>query len=268
MILETLNIWGGKIFDPLLQHLDREKDMVDIFCFQEVYHTTAKDKSIMRMQEKKNAKVFFNTMPSRVDVYEGIQKHLNNFTPYFSPAQEFEEFGHKVYYGLAIFVRNTIHVEKSGEIFVYRERNSWIENNHASLGRNLQYIQLTLSEKSLLIANFHGIWTGGGKEDTRERINQSKKVKEFLNNFKGAKILCGDFNLLPETESIKVLENEMRNLIKEYAITSTRSHFYEKSNKFADYILVSPDIMVKDFRVLEDVVSDHLPLHVDFDVTI
>ena len=56
----------------------------------------------------------------------------------------------------------------------------------------------------------------------------------------------------------------MRNLIKEYRITSTRSHFYESDVRFADYVLVSPEIKVRDFRVLDDVVSDHLPLYVEF----
>lgn len=266
MKLETLNIWGGKIFEPLLEHLKKQASIVDIFCFQEVYHTTAEDEKVMRLQEQKNAKVFFNTMPSRVDIYRSIQEKLIDFTSYFSYAQEFHEFGHKVYYGLAIFVKKGITVQKEGEVFVYRGKNTWVENNHASLGRNVQYIQFELNGKPCIIANLHGLWTGGGKEDTLERVEQSKKVKAFLDDFKGAKILCGDFNLLPQTESIKILEEGMKNLVKEYAVSSTRSHLYEKPNKFADYILTSLDVKVKDFQVLQDVVSDHLPLVLDFEI--
>ena len=57
----------------------------------------------------------------------------------------------------------------------------------------------------------------------------------------------------------------MKNLIKEYKVTTTRSHFYTKEHKFADYILVSPEIEVKKFEVIQDVVSDHLPLMLEFD---
>ena len=52
--------------------------------------------------------------------------------------------------------------------------------------------------------------------------------------------------------------------MKETGVTSTRSHYYTKPEKFADYILVSPDITVVDFNVLPDVISDHLPLVLEF----
>jgi endonuclease/exonuclease/phosphatase family metal-dependent hydrolase len=80
----------------------------------------------------------------------------------------------------------------------------------------------------------------------------------------GAKILCGDFNLLPDTDSLAILEQGMRNLVKEYRVTSTRSQFYEKPDRFADYILVSPEVIVEDFQVLDEAVSDHLPLLLEF----
>lgn len=71
----------------------------------------------------------------------------------------------------------------------------------------------------------------------------------------------GDFNLLPESESLKKFEEfGLRNLIKEYGITSTRSSLYQKEEKYADYAFVSKDIEVQEFAVLPDEVSDHLPL--------
>ena len=78
--------------------------------------------------------------------------------------------------------------------------------------------------------------------------------------------MCGDFNLLPDTESIKILESSgLRSLIKEYNITSTRTSFYTKPAKYADYILVTPGIEVKDFKVLTDEVSDHSPLFLEIE---
>ena len=78
--------------------------------------------------------------------------------------------------------------------------------------------------------------------------------------------MSGDFNLLPDTQSIKKLENfGLRNLVKEYNITSTRTSFYTKSEKFADYAFVSSEIAVKDFKVLPDEVSDHSPLYLEFE---
>ena len=58
----------------------------------------------------------------------------------------------------------------------------------------------------------------------------------------------------------------MRNLIKESGVTATRpERYFPYPDKFCDYILVDRDIAVKDFRVLQDEVSDHLPLVLDFE---
>jgi endonuclease/exonuclease/phosphatase family metal-dependent hydrolase len=57
----------------------------------------------------------------------------------------------------------------------------------------------------------------------------------------------------------------LRNLVKEYGVISTRTHFYTKPEKFADYIFVLQGIDVKDFRVLPDAVSDHSPLYLEFE---
>ena len=58
----------------------------------------------------------------------------------------------------------------------------------------------------------------------------------------------------------------MRNLIRENNITSTRTELYEKELRMADYIFVSPEVTVKDFKVLPDVVSDHSPLYMEFEI--
>jgi endonuclease/exonuclease/phosphatase family metal-dependent hydrolase len=116
-----------------------------------------------------------------------------------------------------------------------------------------------------VVANFHGLWTGDGRGDTEERIAQSKKLKEFVDTLSGIKILCGDFNLDLNTESMSILDNNMKNLIRDYGITSTRNHFFPYPGKFCDYVLVDKTLKVNDFRVFDDEVSDHLALLVDFE---
>ena len=81
----------------------------------------------------------------------------------------------------------------------------------------------------------------------------------------GTKIICGDFNLTLNTKSMTIIDENMRNLIREYNITSTRNHFFPYPDKFCDYVIVDKDVKVNDFRVLEDEISDHLPLVLDFD---
>ncbi len=55
-----------------------------------------------------------------------------------------------------------------------------------------------------------------------------------------------------------------RNLIKEYSVQSTRSSYYKKELRFADYMFVSPEVNITDFKVLPDEVSDHLAMYLDF----
>jgi endonuclease/exonuclease/phosphatase family metal-dependent hydrolase len=114
--------------------------------------------------------------------------------------------------------------------------------------------------------NVHGLWNGMGKTDTPERIAQSQKIRNFMDTLNTPKILCGDFNLRPETESLKMLKKDMKNLVQIYNFPSTRSNHYPKRNEepFADYVLTCPKITVTHFTVLEDQVSDHMPLLLEF----
>jgi endonuclease/exonuclease/phosphatase family metal-dependent hydrolase len=103
-----------------------------------------------------------------------------------------------------------------------------------------------------------------GKTDSLERIARSQKIREFMDTVRAPKILCGDFNLRPDTESVKILEMGMSNLIQMNNIVSTRTPLYEKDEKFANYIFTSPEITVVSFKVLNDEVSDHSPLLLEF----
>lgn len=254
MRLITLNIWGGRVFQPLIDFLKSRADSTDIFCFQEVFHTPT---------EKTDAH------EARANIFGEIKNVLGDFLGYYAPAQDgYDAEGavdFPLSYGLATFVNKSVSVDGHGDIFVFRERNSRKDNN-TSIGRNLEFITFKSGNEDVSIFNLHGLWSGGDKNDNNDRLEQSRKVKEFIYKFPGKKkILCGDFNLLSETSSLAILENGMKNLIKDYGVTSTRSSFYPKPAKFADYILVSPDVKVNKFEVLPVEVSDHLPLLLDFD---
>ncbi len=90
---------------------------------------------------------------------------------------------------------------------------------------------------------------------------------ERIRALKAEYVLLGDFNLTPDTISLQMFEKELgcRDLIKEYGITSTRTHLYPKENKFADYAFVSRGVSLKKFEVMPDVISDHSPLLVELE---
>lgn len=253
MKILSLNLWGGKLYEPLIEFIHSQSGQVDIFCFQEVFST---------------ASGIAKSGDARVNVFQEIESILPEFTGYFASQEENIDMAGRVniptQYGLASFVRKSLPLTDTGDFFVYGERNCWQPAVQGSQGRNLQYLEFNLLGKQLTIANLHGLWTGDGKGDTESRIEQSHLTKEFLDAQEGETILCGDFNLLPDTKSLVILEKGMRNLIQENNITSTRSHLYLKENKFADYMLLSEGLRVNGFKVLPDPVSDHLALLLDF----
>lgn len=256
MKLISLNVWGGKIYKPLIEFIKEHSKDTNIFCFQEVFNTPTKN---------------FEQAGYRLNLYQEITKLLKDFQGYYAPTQNHYVFltgfvDFNLSYGLAIFIRKAIEVTSHGDFFVFRKRNSADPQNLSfTLPRNLQHISFESEGSITTIGNLHGIWFPGPKTDIPSRIEQSRKIKNFLDKQTGQKILCGDFNLAINTQSIKILEEGMKNLIKKYKIPTTRSKLYDRSqDKFADYILVSPDVKVKNFRVPNIAISDHLPMILEF----
>lgn len=253
MRLITLNTWGGKLLDPLLNFLKDQSEDIDIFCFQEMYSSPEKRKIGRDMQS---------------NLFQEIAIVLKNHQGYFKPHLKGYDLEGKVNFelfsGLAVFIKKSTKVKKTGDIFLYREGYDLIEANNQTIPRNLQYLQFTKNNHEYLIGHFHGIWYPKSKLDNEERIEQSKRIKKFFDLYSGKKILCGDFNLLPTTQSMKILEEGQRNLIKEFNIESTRNKNYKRPEKHADYVLVSQDVNVVDLKVIKTILSDHYPLLLEF----
>lgn len=247
MKLITLNTWGGVVKEPLLEFLKKNSD-VDIFCLQEIFHNLPEENKL-DMFSKADSKLFS-------DIEVALQSHVGYFRPSVGDS-----------YGHAIFIRKGITVKEEGDIIIHGHEGADVFSGGEGHSRNLQYVNIELlNDQKLAIANVHGLWNGQGKTDTPERLEQSRKIKDFMDSVNDPKILCGDFNLLPDTESLKIIEGGSRNLIREYSVTSTRTSFYTKPDKFADYVFVSPEINVLDFKVLPDEVSDHSVLRLEFEV--
>lgn len=243
MRLICLNLWRGKLGDKLRTFLTYQSQKTEIFCFQEVARTDYDN--IGRL------------------TYDNLRELLPDFKGYF---RDYIAPGEYQKEGLAVFVKNTITVQDEGEIFVYNPpRLSLVNAGEHTLWRNLAYVRFNHRGKKILIANFHGLFDGPNKTDNHDRIRQARRIRKFLERFKDIKIVCGDFNLLPHSESLNMIGEGMRNLIREFNIRSTRSRLFKFENKFADYVLVSPDIQVRHFEVINETVSDHLPMLLEFE---
>lgn len=126
---------------------------------------------------------------------------------------------------------------------------------------------ISVNGKELQIICIHGIWSENKLGDKRT-IGQSNFILSKIRKDIPC-IVVGDFNLLPNTESIKILNKELINLIEKYNVKSTRPIFddgLDKGNMVCDYVFVNDKIKVNGFEVINSNISNHLPIVLDFDI--
>lgn len=244
MKLITLNTWCGKIYEPLISFIKQHSNDTDIFCFQEIRNGYYENK-------EKGSNEW-------VDMFRDIKKMLPNHNGYFS------EMSQGV--GIATFINSKIKVEKVDTHEILSKEDTHhikMEDGWSYYARLMQSIKI--KNKDLIIHNFHGI-PGNLKKDTPERKLQTERILEIINKNNEKQIIVGDFNLDIKTEAISLLGSNMRNLIQEGNFTTTRNSNYKKQSimPFADYVFISKEIEVKNFQVLQDEVSDHLALLLEF----
>lgn len=248
MRVECLNIWGGKLKGPLIDHLQAEAKATDIFCLQEVFRGTPAHEG--------EGEVVLN-------IYDQIRAALPDHTCHYMPAHGPE--------GLAMFVRHDVQTIDGGNTTIHK----WDTKPDSAVDQDrvLHFVNVELAGRKITIANIHGLQLGADKGDTPERLVQFQTAKTVLVH--GPTVLCGDFNVRPNTKSLGIFENDpdperrLVNLVTWGCVKTTRTPLYpwRETEPYADYILVSERPLIRDvsFRVLTDVVvSDHYPLVVDF----
>ncbi len=222
--------------------------------------------------------------PSVYDQYktkEGIEKIVNNVYPYkfFGPLWVTEAFrkngkihrdfngiieqGNEILSKFPITEATNEHYYKSYSYAL--DWTNWEAEDH---GRAVQIVEITVNNKPLQILNLHGIWTKDKLGDQRTDA-ECEYIISAAQRKKIPTIITGDFNLLPHSNSIKIINSEYNNLIKKFNITSTRPEFKDNidiGNNVVDYIFISKDIIVNSFEVIQTNISDHLPLLLDFEI--
>jgi len=255
----SLNLWGGNALGPLLDFVREQAAGTDLFCFQEM----------LDGQEPVPLACGFRTT-----LFRELSELLADFAGVFDPVVAWDqptedERTVRVPFGLATFARRSLPiVDRRAEKIVEHQDNLDAVPGRHRITRWLQVTELQVPDGSLVIANYHGIARPGSKLDSVERLEQSRVIRSVLDRHQGTMVLVGDFNLLPDTESVRLLEAGLRNLVIERAIPSTRSRlnpYYgtPREQPYADYAFVSPELRVADFAVPDLAISDHLPMILD-----
>ena len=262
MRILCLNGWGGRLHDRLVPYI-REVDP-DVLCLQEVVHTPSEEKPWLLYRDDGAE------LPQRANFYSDIRDALPQHSAFFAPAALGSLWdGDQAFpsqWGLATFVRQTIPVIGQAQSFVH---GVFSPDGFGDHPRSRTGIAVRLFDPSSLapvtVAHMHGLRDLDGKQDNPARLAQARKLRMLVEAVaeKGDQlVVCGDFNVEPESETFAVLgEIGLRDLVTGRGFKSTRNSFYKKPGRFADYMLTNAQVAVSSFTVVEDPeVSDHCPL--------
>lgn len=276
----ALNVWGGRLYKPLMKLLPTLN--ADVYCFQEVFDHPAR-KTHLEMHDSRT-KAINPDDRGRASLFELLQDVLPGHRGVFCPASlrtikiSGSEGELQVYFGIATFVRKTIPVIASHSSFVHK-RYEDVERL-PPLPRVAHAIRIKTEdiERPVVVAHMHGLWTPSGKDDSPERAEQAKLFGKIIRAVMEAGdrrfVICGDFNVLPTSFTFDVLEMAvgapLYEQVRHNGYDSTRTSFYtdnpdkKDASLFADYMLVSEVLKVLNFEVVRDPeVADHCPLVVD-----
>jgi endonuclease/exonuclease/phosphatase family metal-dependent hydrolase len=257
MKLLCLNTWGGVQGRHFFDYIKANAGSTDIFCFQEVFSSPAASPEISH--------------GAHMHQLEELGDELPGFTALYEPRSSGYDFEGPVDFattqGLAVFVKNHIAI-KNYETLTLAAHNPQFHTFDEGTPK-AQVLHLAAKAGEFTVINTHGMSIPGDKQDTPQRIGQFEKIKIAWQGLSEKnKILCGDMNVYPETQSIKILQSCGRDLIRDYKIQNTRNEIswkkYNNKQYFSDYVFVSEYIKVKIFGVPYNEISDHLPMVLDF----
>lgn len=262
MRILSLNIWGGMLHAPLLAYLPMVD--ADIYCLQEVSRAPAARNPWLTYRDGAVE------LQQRAHLYDEIAAALPGHDGRFAPTAQGELADGEArcwqQFGLATFVRKGIPIMAEALDFIH---GSFAPDGFGAhpRARNAHAVRLfdQATDAPVTVVQLHGLRDPAGKHDTPARIAQAKALVLLIKRIwrTGERlVVCGDFNVLPDSHTFHILGRiGLTDLVTSRGFTDTRTSFYKKDGRYADYMLVTPDIRVKAFDVVaKPEVSDHRPL--------
>lgn len=223
--------------------------------FLNVWHATRKDELTYFIDQQKLTTDIFCFMEADATTREYLRKLLPSYAEHAAT----KNVGKRGPIDVALYIKDSLEVV-STQTLLQDEPNTGLAL--------LAYVKQ--GEQTFAVVSVHGIsFDGDTKLDTTSRLVQSRTIIETLQDSAAPTLIGGDFNLLPETESIALFARAgYQNLVTEYAIETTRNRlawerYPQTIQYYADYVFASPDVQVDTFEVPRNEVSDHLPLIVE-----
>lgn len=258
-----MNAWGGAMFDALAAWLPTCG--AEIVCLQEVTRTPG----LEGWTEFDDGE---RRLPQRANLFEDVQKLLPRHQAAFvasdaGPVQDADGQWHRQDFGIAMFIDESIPVIGNASAFVHGEfvdHISWATTDRPRVAQGVRLVERA-SDRMVSVVHLHGLRDPDGKADTPPRQAQADRLAAMVTRLRAPDdlvVVCGDLNLLPDSETFEILG--AIGLVDLVGEADTRTSRYAKNVRHANYLLISEPDQVSGFCTpATPEVSDHRPLVLD-----
>ncbi|WP_407494207.1 endonuclease/exonuclease/phosphatase family protein [Pseudooceanicola sp. MF1-13] len=260
----SLNAWGGRLVDNMVAYLADAQP--DILCLQEVVQTPDSPADLLEYRDDGMQ------LPQRANVIDDVAKALPGHAITFCPAARGNlwhgDQAVPTYWGLATFIHPRLTLVGQVQGFVHGTFGTDGFGDHPR-SRTGHVARVWHPDQGFLtVGHMHGLRDMAGKMDTPLRSEQARRFGDMVKAVHqpgDPTVVCGDFNVLPGSETLRILARTTPyDLVTSRGHDGTRTSFYEKPEKFADYMLVNGPLKDADFEVVRTPeVSDHCALRLD-----
>ncbi|GGK81783.1 endonuclease/exonuclease/phosphatase family protein [Mangrovihabitans endophyticus] len=256
MRIASVNAWGGALADELLTWLPGSG--ADIVCLQEVTRTPGAT-GWTRFADGERS------LPQRATLLDDVRGVLPRHQAFFVTSDSgpvHDDTGHRRRqdFGVATMVGEDLPVVGVDSAFVhgqFADHAEWVSDRpRAALAvRTVD----RAAGRPVWVVQMHGLRDPSGKADTPARRRQAERLAGLVRRIRRPEdlvVVCGDFNVLPDSETFGVLAG--LGLTDLVGGADTRTSHYGKPTRHASYLLVSDPAAVNRFEILaEPEVSDH-----------
>lgn len=278
------NSWSGSL-------VNHDPSPLDYICFQASHHDVlslqevhwSRDVTHPRYQDASNP----GSRVGPIDTQLGnmIHKRLKsthhvNFIPHFpSAAHDCEPNDNGLLYGNLMLVKKTYPVIHYSTSAIHGDGNLNTEVRSTGAGlpgcRRAQWVTImTRNNQPITIVNVHGLWSKFGKIDLSHRNRQSKQIIDYTSFHQSMTklphpppvLITGDFNYTSKLTAFSDLVNSPElfpeggvDLNEKFAITDTRTTWYKKDIREADFMICGEWFAKHCSRLITDPLSpsDH-----------
>ncbi|WFE25704.1 endonuclease/exonuclease/phosphatase family protein [Solwaraspora sp. WMMD791] len=266
MRIVSVNAWGGAQAEELLPWLS--DCAADVVCLQEVTRTPGLTGWTRFSDGERD-------LPQRANLFDDVRAVLPRHQAFFltsdtGPVTDGTGARHRQDFGVATVVAERLPVVGVDSAFVHGafvEHAEWTVADRPRVALAVGTVGRA-DGRRVWVVQVHGLRDPAGKVDTPARRAQAVRLAELVQRVRDPDdlvVVCGDFNLLPDSATFDVLRDiGLTDLV---GTADTRTSHYPKPVRHASYLLVSDVAVVERFEIVrQPEVSDHRALLLDLRV--